>query len=147
MENNDSNQIVAKVNLAELVELADDGKAIVVNPEAETSILRLLEVQKVVDEAVERLKLEIEKQALDFNPNFSAIKGTKLKINYSAAGAKYKATGTAGRHDGRIWTKKVSWSLDSKAVDEYKAKRGHLPAGIIENVRTKSIRISEVKND
>lgn len=141
-----NSEITVVIDPVEIVKLQQDAKDIMVNPDVEDAIVRLLEIQKEVDGAVEALKSEIERQALEFNPNFSAIKGEKIKINYSASGAKYAADGTAKNHRGKFWTKKITWSLNSKAIDEYRAKQYVLPTGIKEVQRRKTIRISEVAN-
>jgi len=141
-----TNDLVVRVNPAEIVQLQQDGKSIVFNPNAENAIARLLEIQREVGDAVEWLKSEIERQALEYNPNFTSVKGDQIKVNYSAAGAKFKDDGTCGKRTSKFWKKKITWSLDSKAIDEYKAKRYALPKGIVELSREKTIRISEVKN-
>ena len=140
-----SGDMIVKVNSAEILTLEKDGEGIIFNPKAEEAILRLLDIKKEVDGAIEYLKGEIERQALEFNPNFTGLKGAKLKINYSASGAKYKEVGEIKSHK-KFWTKKTVWSLDSKAVDEYKAKTYRLPKGVAEVRRKKTIRISEVNN-
>jgi hypothetical protein len=141
-----NNDLVVRINPAEIVQCQQDGKAIVFNPNAEDAIVQLLEIQREVGDAVEWLKSEIERQALEYNENFTSVKGDKIKVNYSAAGAKYKEDGTCSRHPAKFWKKKISWSLDSKAIDEHLARRCYLPAGIVEVSRKKTIRISEVKN-
>lgn len=142
-----SGDMIVKVNSAEILRLEKDGEGIIFDPKAEDAIVRLLEIKNEVDGAIEYLKSEIERQALEFNPNFTGLKGEKIKINYSASGAKYKETGDIKFHRDAFWTKKTVWSLDSKAIDEYKAKFYKLPKGVQEVHRKKSIRISEVKND
>lgn len=142
-----SGDMIVKVNSAEILRLEKDGEGIIFDPKAEDAIVRLLEIKNEVDGAIEYLKSEIERQALEFNPNFTGLKGAKIKINYSASGAKYKDTGEVKFHKGSFWTKKTVWSLDSKAIDEYKAKFYKLPKGVQEIHRKKTIRVSEVKND
>lgn len=144
-----SNSLVVKINPAEIATLQQDGKSIVFNPNAEDAIIRLLEIQKEVDGAIEWLKSEIERQALEFNPNFSAIKGERLKVNYSASGAKYKDNGGAKFHSSKFWKKKITWMPDSKAIDAYRAKYYRLPVGISEVSRNKTIRltVSEAKDE
>ena len=70
-----SGDMIVKINSAELLQLEKDGETIVFNPKAEDAIMRLLEIQKEVDGVVEYLKSEIERQALEFDPNFVALKG------------------------------------------------------------------------
>lgn len=139
-----NNEIVVRVNPVELVQLQHDSGELVFNPAAEDALIKLLEIQKAVDGAVEAAKAEIERTALKFNENFSSIRGNKIKVNYSAAGAKYKDAGTAKNHRGKFWTKKTTWGLNTKAIDEYRAKNYSLPTGIVEVARRKTIRFSEV---
>ena len=136
--------LTVSINPATLVKTAEDGREIIINPNAEEALLKLLAIQREVNDTVEAVKSEIERRALEFNPNFRAIKGERVKITYSASGAKYKATGEALRHAPKYWTKKVTWSLNTKALDEHLAKRGNLPNGISSVERKKTIRISEV---
>ncbi len=144
-----NNELIVKINPTEIFQTQNEGKDFIVNPNAEKAIIRLLEIQSEVNNAVELLKSEIERQALEFNPNISAIKGEKIKINYSAAGAKYKDNGEAKFHSSKFWTKKTTWSINSKAVDEHRTKYYRLPAGIAEVERKKTIRItvSEASNE
>lgn len=141
-----SGDMIVKVNAGELLKLEKDGEGIIFDPKAEDAIVRLLEIQREVDGAIEYLKSEIERQALEFNPNFTGLKGSKIKINYSASGAKYRDTGEVKFHREKFWAKKTVWSLDSKAIEEYKAKNYKLPRGIAEVHRKKTVRISEVQN-
>jgi hypothetical protein len=138
--------MIVKINSAEILKLEKDGENIIFNPKAEEALVKLLEMQRELDGAVEYLKGEIERQALEFNPNFTGLKGEKIKINYSASGAKFRDTGEITYHRNKFWSKKTVWSLDSKAIEEYKAKNRKLPKGIAEIHRRKTIRISEVQN-
>lgn len=144
-----NNELIVKINPTEIFQAQNEGKDFIVNPDAENAIIRLLEIQSEVNDAVELLKSEIERQALEFNPNFSAIKGEKIKINYSAAGAKYKDNGEVKFHSSKFWKKKTTWTPDSKAIDAHRAKYYRLPVGITEVDRKKTIRItvSEVVNE
>ena len=141
-----SGDMIVKVNAGEILKLEKDGEGIIFDPKAEDAIVRLLKIQREVDGAIEYLKSEIERQALEFNPNFTGLKGSKIKINYSASGPKYKDTGELKFHRGSFWTKKTVWTLNTKAIDECKAKFYKLPRGIAEVHRKKTIRISEVQN-
>lgn len=144
-----NSEVVVKINPAEIFQAQNEGKDFVINPNAESAIIRLLGIQTEINKAVELLKEEIERQALAFNPNFSAIKGEKVKINYSAAGAKYKDNGEVKFHSSKFWKKKTTWTPDSKAIDAHRAKYYRLPVGITEVDRKKMIRItvSEVVNE
>lgn len=144
-----NSELVVKINPAEIFQAQNKGKDFIINPNAEDAIIRLLEIQKEVDGAVDWLKSKIERQVLEFNPNLSAIKGSKVKINYSASGAKYKDNSEVKFHSSKFWKKKTTWTPDSKAIDAHRAKYYRLPVGISEVERKKTIRItvSEVTNE
>ena len=141
-----SGDMIVKVNSAEILKLEKNGEGIIFDSKAEDAIVRLLEIKHEVDGAIEYLKSEIERQALEFNPNFTGLKGSKIKINYSASGSKFKDVGGVKFHREPYWEKKTVWTLDSKAVEEYRSKNYKLPKGIAEVGRRKTIRISEVNN-
>lgn len=141
-----SGDMIVKVNSAEILKLEKSGEGIIFDQKAEDAIVRLLEIKHEVDGAIEYLESEIERQALAFNPNFTGLKGSKIKINYSASGAKFKDVGGVRLHREPYWKKKIVWSLDSKAIEEYRNKNYKLPKGIAEVARRKTIRISEVNN-
>ena len=65
-----NNELIVKINPTEIFQAQNEGKDFIVNPDAENAIIRLLEIQAEVNNAVELLKSEIERQALEFNPNF-----------------------------------------------------------------------------
>ena len=141
-----SGDMIVKINSAEILTLEKDGEAIIFNPKAEDAIVKLLEMKRELDGTIEYLKSAIERQALEFNPNFTSLKGSKIKINYSASGAKFKDVGGVKYRREKYWKKKVVWSIDSKAVEEFRSKNYRLPKGIAEVGRKKTIRISEVNN-
>lgn len=141
-----SGDMIVKINSAEILTLEKEGEGIIFNPKAEDAIVKLLEMKRDLDGAIEYLEREIERQALKFNSNFTGLKGSKIKINYSASGAKFKDIGEVRLHREPYWKKKVVWSLDSKAIEEYRNKNYKLPKGIAEVARRKTIRISEVNN-
>ena len=139
--------LVVRIDPAEIVALQQDGKTIVFNPAAEDAIIRLLEIQREVDGAVEYLKAEIERQGLEYNPNFSSVKGDKIKVNYSAAGAKYGDNGNCKKRSPKFWKKTVKWGINSAAVDKYRAEKYRLPAGIVSLPRSKKVQFKEVKGN
>ena len=51
-----SGDMIVKVNAGELLKLEKDGEGIIFDPKAEDAIVRLLEIQREVDGAIEYLK-------------------------------------------------------------------------------------------
>ena len=56
-----SGDMIVKVNAGEILKLEKDGEGIIFDQKAEEAIVRLLEIQKEVDGAIEYLKSEIER--------------------------------------------------------------------------------------
>ena len=55
-----NNELIVKINPTEIFQAQNEGKDFIVNPNAENAIIRLLEIQSEVNDAVELLKSEIE---------------------------------------------------------------------------------------
>lgn len=68
-----NNELIVKINPTEIFQTQNEGKDFIVNPNAEKAIIRLLEIQAEVNNAVELLKSEIERQALEFNPDRKSV--------------------------------------------------------------------------
>lgn len=123
----------------------DESGKIIMTPEAEGSILQLMDIQLQIEDAIRKAKENIEKEALKYNENFSSIVSNNLKIGYRAFGAKY--TLDESRIDEvpeGLYKKEVKtvYSVDTKAVDSYCEEKGGLPLGIEERERKKQITIS-----
>lgn len=134
---------IVKVNMDDVKILVEKGKDIIVTPQAETSILQLLDLQARVDEAVERMKGMIAEAGLKYNPNFTSIKGEKVKIMFREYGGRF--TYDATRLDDipkTLYKPKVSIALDAKAIEKWTEEHGGLPLGILEAQRSKTLSIS-----
>lgn len=83
------NDKIITVDLDDLGKLVHDGENIVLNPEAEEALLKLLALQQRVNDAVEAAKVRIESKALEYNPNFTSVRADRLKVGYQAFGGKY----------------------------------------------------------
>ncbi len=130
------------INLGELVKAKEEGSMLVFNPSAENGIIKLLDMHKRVSEAIAFVTSEIERQGLEYNPNFTSVVGDIIKANYSAAGAIYKEDpeNKPKHRKAPFWTKKVTYGIDSKEVSKYEMKhRGRLPVGITKPLRNKKI--------
>lgn len=137
------NAIVVKLDTAALVEATEKAGQLVFNPSAEDAIVKVLHIQQQVNEAVEAIKAEIERQGLAVNPNFTSVVSDKLKVNYSASGAEFGYDATKRkRFPAPLFTKKVTYSPNSKEIKKYREKTGKWPAHVFVNERKKTIRIS-----
>jgi hypothetical protein len=134
---------IMKVDLDVMSILAEKGKDIIVTPEAEASILQLLSLQEKVNEAVENMKAAIAKAGTQYNPNFTSIKGEKVKIMYREYGGKFGYDAT--RIDDipkTLYKPRVTIALDGKAIEKWTEEHGGLPLGIFEHERAKTLSIS-----
>ena len=69
--------------VGEILKLEKDGEGIIFDQKAEDAIVRLLEIQKEVDGAIEYLKSEIERQALHIMREYGLKLETALLITYT----------------------------------------------------------------
>lgn len=104
-----------------------DGDKIIITPEAEDQIYKLLQAEKLIEDMKSRLKerfIEIAKQ----NPKLKRYEGSKVQVGYMAKRSK-KITGDPAP-EFVIVDKKPN----TKAIDAYYNMSGELPTGIEEKV-------------
>lgn len=139
---------IVKVNMDDVKILVEKGKDIIVTPEAEASILKLLALQEAVDAAVERMKAMIAEEGQKYNQNFTSIRGEQVKIMYREYGGKYSYDATRINDIPKtLYTPKVSISLITKEIDKWAEEHGGLPFGINEAQRSKTLSISLKKSN
>lgn len=158
------------IDTKELAKLTSDGKDIFLKPEAEKALLKLLEVQELVTQAIDSAKDELEKSALAVDPNFKSIQGDSVRVYYRAFGSRFYIDEAvieqvpaeiyktnlqvlAGNGEGVEsyqqsvsqlgWQiEKVKRTVDTKAVDKWAKEHRGLPIGLNEVERKKSITFS-----
>lgn len=138
---------MATIQIEKLEELVQNADKIFLTPEGEKTLEGLLAIQKQVEAAIEEAKSRLEAAALKINPNFSSIQADKIKVYYREYGSKYYIDETQKDlvPDGLI-SQKVSYSVDSKAVEKWVDDKGTMPTGIKEVERKKTISFS-LKNN
>jgi hypothetical protein len=135
------------VDLDDLGKLVYDGANIVMQPEAEQALLELLELQERVAGAVTAAKRAIEEKALAYNPNFTSVQASRIKVGYQFFGGRYSIDESKlSKLPKDLYKTKTTYSPDSKAIDKYAKDNGKLPLGIVERERTKSIVIKPIKD-
>jgi hypothetical protein len=135
--------IVVKFDPAVLVEAKETAGTIVLNPSAEEAIVKLLQLEQQVSDAVKFVKAEIERQGLEVSENFTSVTSDKLKINYSASGAEFAIDEKKRkRYPAELFTTKVTHTPVSAAIKAYRKKNKKWPIGVVVKQRAKSIRIS-----
>lgn len=140
-QDQEGNKLTVTIDMEHVMQLAEDGKDLVFNPNAEAAILQLLELQNTIDSLINMVKNGITIQALDYNPAFTSVTGDKIKATYSAAGAKYGVNFNEVKHPrAPFFNRKVTYSLDTKLVEKFEMKhKGRLPVGVYKRDRNKNL--------
>lgn len=134
------------IDTDEIVLHANKAGEFVLDQKGEEHLLKLLETQEKLENVLSQVKVNLEKQGLNSNPNFIGARGDKVKVEYRAFGAMYKIGNPKDLKDDTVYTKKVTYSPVAKAIDAYVENNGSLPSGIVANDRKKSISISKIKS-
>lgn len=136
---------MAQINIEKLAKITAKADEIFLSPEGEQVLVDLLEIQAQVETAIDEAKKKLEAAALKANPNFSSIQANKVKVYYRAYGAKYyidEAQINLAPKELYQIESKVTYKIDTKGVEKWVDQNGHMPAGIKEVERNKSITFS-----
>lgn len=121
------------------IELAKEGGKLVLKKEAEEYLVKLLELQEIVAQAVDQAKEQIKQAGESIDPSFKGVIGNKIRAVYRSFGAKYTYKLNEIELAKPFLKEKVYYSVDSKAIDDYVSGAGEMPDGIYEKDRNKSI--------
>lgn len=162
--------MIYTIDTDKIIQLAQEGKNIVLTPEAEKQLLQLLDAKEYVEKAIDVCKEAITTEALKLNPNFSSITGEKVRVGFRQYGAKYKideskldevpenmytANVTAQEVDRQALGEikdtlnelslpfKVAFSVEAKEVEKFVKEHKALPDGINEIERPKTMSITK----
>lgn len=141
-----------QLTVRQLIDLATqierDGDEIVYKPEGEETLLKLLWLRDFVDRVYDAVKIKLEMKALELNPTFTAIRGSKVRVGYRYFGAKYKLANPEDvtQLPDSTYSKKTTYTLEQKVIDDLVTKIGKLPDGIELVERKKTITIT-TKNE
>jgi hypothetical protein len=140
-----TNQIVIYPD--EISKLALEAGKLVFKKEAEEELVKLLEIKKKIDEAIEKVKEQIKQKGESILPNFKGVEGKMVKAIYSYHGAKYKVQDPQKAQG--FYKIVVYEKPDTETIDNYVKEYGELPEGIIPKEREKSLSLrlkEEVKS-
>jgi ElaB/YqjD/DUF883 family membrane-anchored ribosome-binding protein len=82
------------IDLDQIPQLIQDADKILISPEGEESLVKLLEIKKQVQAAIEEVEKKLEEEALKINPLFKSISSDRVKVYYRAYGSLYKVDET-----------------------------------------------------
>lgn len=129
--------------LRKLEKLTEYAGEIFISPDGEQVLIDILEAEEKINEIKERAKLKLAEAAAKINPNFSSIQADNVKVFYREYGAKYYLD--ESQKDlvpPGIITEKISYLVDSKAVEQFVKENNGMPAGIKEVERSKTLSFS-----
>jgi hypothetical protein len=132
------------IDLKDIVKLAADGQTFVMNPDAEKSIVSLLEAQANIEQAIETIKQKIVEQGTAINENFTGVRGGRIQASYRPYGAEYAIEAEIVINPAFV-ERKTTNSLKTDAVKEYVKENGITPIGIKRVERKKTLSIKYVK--
>lgn len=110
--------------------LEKKGKEIIFKPEAEQSLVALLDLQEKVDEAVETVKEYVLDEGQKLSEDFKGIVGDQISCYSRVYGSPYKTTEDTPKEfmQDRAY-------LDTKKVAEYEEENDQLPDGVEKKAR------------
>lgn len=136
---------MAQIDLEKLNELVVKADEIFLTAKGEQVLVDLLTIQGQVEAAIDEAKAKLEAAALKVDPNFSSIQADKIKVYYRAFGSKYyvdEANINLAPKEFYTVESKVTYKIDTKALEKAIDASGKVPAGIIEVDRKKAITFS-----
>lgn len=131
------------IDLDDLVKLKEEGSKIILDPEAEQSILKLLKAQAKIEKALDELKEKIAEEGLKHDKNFKSVESDNVRIWYRYYGGKYTVDKNRINEIPKdLYKEKTRYYPNTKAIEEYTAQGDKdLPLGIIERDRSKKLSI------
>jgi len=133
--------------LDDIKKISKDGDKIFLEPEGENVLIQILEAEKQLAEVKEEVKAKLAETALKIDPNFSSIQSDKVKVYYREYGSKYYIDETQiDLIPEDLVTPRLSYSVNSKAVEEWVDQHGGMPTGIKEVERVKTLSFTLKQN-
>jgi len=137
--------MIITIDTDDIVITAKDGGKFVFDKTAEDKLEKLLEIKDKLDNVIEQVKSNLETDGLKLNPDFSVVRGDKIKVEYRAFGALYKLVDPKNASPD-FYKTKTTYSLNTELVSAYAENHdGKLPDGIEKVKRQKKISISRLK--
>ena len=136
--------MIITIDTDDIVITAKDGGKFVFDKTAEDKLEKLLEIKDKLDNVIEQVKSNLETNGLKLSPDFSGVRGDKIKVEYRAFGALYKLVDPKNASLD-FYKTKTTYSLNTELVSAYAENHdGKLPDGIEKVKRQKKISISRL---
>ena len=126
---------VTKAFIDDIKLLKAEGGDVVFNPDAEKYLVKLLQVEEVVNEALDYVKNQIGESGKRVHPGFKGFKGGVVDGVYRKYGEKYWYD-KSRLDEAMPYLKEITYfKVDSSKVDEYLETVGEMPEGVNEKDR------------
>ncbi|MFZ2882115.1 MAG: hypothetical protein WA019_03505 [Candidatus Moraniibacteriota bacterium] len=133
-------KIIDTNNLKKLSKTAD---GIFLKPEAEKTLISLLQYRNELDKAIDEAKEVIEAAALKLDPHFSSLTADNIKIYYRSFGSRWLPDMALLDYlPKEYYTTVTKIQLDAKKIEKHIKDTGKVPAGVTEVERPKTITFS-----
>lgn len=142
------NQLVIKYDKLDLISEGCD--RIVIAPDGEELLVKLLELDELVQSAISEAKRRIGLKMEAINPDLTSISSDKVKVLNRVYGAKYFVPETlADQVDPKFITRKEVISPNTAEIEKFVKSTGELPSGIglVARNRTVSISLKDKKQN
>lgn len=134
------------IDLEAIGHLVKDADQILLSPEGERNLLKILEAQEALEEFRKEAEELIEQRAKELDPSFNIIRGDQVKVQYRSYGSRYAVDEShVDQLAPSLFKRSVKYSPITKEVDHYYEENGSLPLGIMERDTNKKIYIQRVK--
>lgn len=138
---------IIHIDLSMVDQFVEEGGKLVFRPEAEEAILELLRLEEIVQNALKKVREDIENAGMSIHPSFSGVRGATVRAVFRVYGEKYDYELDKKEQALPFLKETVTYRVQSKDVDQYVKKNGKLPDGIVEKVRKPVISLHAKKND
>lgn len=135
------------INPRAIIDIAKKAGDFVFTPEAEVELVKLLKMQKLIEDMLEQVKNQIAKAGISIDKDFKGVIGEKVRTVYRKYGSKY---GYRRDQEKKLteFLKEVSYNkVDSEKVEKYIEEVGELPDGIFTKDRKKQLSITVTEED
>jgi hypothetical protein len=146
MEKAMTNTNIITVNLYAVNIMSEKGGKFVFEKEAEDSLLKLLNLNELLEQMLKKVKEKIEADGLSLDENFKGVKGEFVSAIYKLYGEKYTFAPEMLEVCKPYLKEKVTYKVDSELVDKFFEENGALPEGIRLVARSKTISLTLTKH-
>ncbi len=130
--------------------VSKDAEKIFISKDGEEQLIQLLEMQEMIEKAIDEAKKLIEEKGLTINPYFKSIEGDRVKVSYRYFGVKYYLEDDKlDQVPAEMYTKEITtkYKVNTDIVEVWAEKNKGLPFGITESNRKKSLNIALKKTE